>query len=108
MVDKIGKPDSSIKKRKKTQNKRWKRRNYNHNTEIQKLIILARVTEQKIGKLRKNGHISRKIQSPKTESRRNKINNLTRPTTSSEIESIIEKLAENKSPVSDGFTAEFY
>lgn len=70
MINKIGKPDLINKKER--QNKKWKRRNYNHNTEIQKFIILARVIVQKIGTLRKKGQVSRKIQSPKTESKRNR------------------------------------
>ena len=61
---------------------------------------------QKIGKLGKNGQVSTKIQSAILN--QEEINNLTRPTTSSEIESIIEKLPENKSPVLIGFTGEFY
>ena len=43
---------------------------------------------QKIGKLGKNGQVSTKIQSAILN--QEEINNLTRPTTSSEIESIIE------------------
>ena len=34
--------------------------------------------------------------------------NMSRPTTSNEIESVIEKLSINKSPRSDGFTGKFY
>ena len=36
------------------------------------------------------------------------IENLNRPITSTEIETVIRNLSTNKSPVPDGFTAEFY
>ena len=36
------------------------------------------------------------------------IENLSRPITSTEIETVIRNLSANKSPGSDGFTAEFY
>ena len=36
------------------------------------------------------------------------IENLNRPSTSMEIETVIRKLPANKSPEPDGFTAEFY
>ena len=36
------------------------------------------------------------------------IENLNRPITSTEIETVIRNLSENKSSVPDGFTAEFY
>ena len=36
------------------------------------------------------------------------IENINRPITSTEIETVIKKLSENKSPRPDGFTGEFY
>uniref|UniRef100_A0A8C3WCE7 Reverse transcriptase n=1 Tax=Catagonus wagneri TaxID=51154 RepID=A0A8C3WCE7_9CETA len=39
---------------------------------------------------------------------RDEIENMTRPITSSEIETVIKKLPTNKSPGPDGFTGEFY
>ena len=36
------------------------------------------------------------------------IENLNKPITSSEIETVIKNLSTNKSPVPDGFTGEFY
>ena len=54
----------------------------------------------------KNGKILRKVQLSKLN--QEEIENLNRPITSMEIETVIRNLPANKSPGPDGFTAEFY
>ena len=54
----------------------------------------------------RNGQILRKYNFPKLN--QEEIENLNRPITSTEIETLIRNLPANNSPGPDGFTAEFY
>ena len=54
----------------------------------------------------KNGKILRKVQLSKLN--QEEIENLNRPITSMEIETVIRNLPKNKSPGPDSFTADFY
>ena len=56
--------------------------------------------------LGRNGQNLRKVQLSNTEPGR--IENLNRPITSTEIETVIRNLPANKSPGPESFTAEFY
>ena len=58
------------------------------------------------GQLGRNGQILRKYNFPKLN--QEEIENLNRPITSTEIETVIRNLPANKSPGPNGFTAEFY
>ena len=53
----------------------------------------------------RNGKIRRKVQSPLIQE---EIENINRPNTSTEIETVIKKLPPNKNPGPDGFTGESY
>ena len=79
------------------------------NTEIQRMIrdyYQQLYAKKKNGQLGRNGQILRKINFSKLN--HEKIENLNRPNTSTEIETVIRNLPANKSPGPDGFTDEFY
>ena len=54
----------------------------------------------------RNGQVLRKVQPSKTEPE--ELENMNRPLTSNEIETVIKSLPKNKSPEPDGFTGKFY
>ena len=77
------------------------------NTEIQRIMRLLSATIcQKMDNLEEMDTFLEKYNFPKLN--QEEIENLNRPITSTEIETVIRNLPANKSPGLDGFTAEFY
>ena len=101
-------PDSS---RNKEKNQINKIRNENgeittDNTEIQRIIRDQQLYANKMDNLEEMNKFLEKYCFPKLN--QEKPENLNRPITSMEIETVIRNLPTNKSPGPDGFTAEFY
>ena len=78
------------------------------NTEIQRTLrdYYEQLYANKMDNLEEMGKLLEKYDFPKLN--QEEIENLNRPITSTEIETIIRNLPANKSPGPDGFTAEFY
>ena len=78
------------------------------NTEIQKIIraLYQQLYTNKMDNLEEMNKFLEKYNFPKLN--QEEIENLNRPITSTEIETVIRNLPANKSPGPDGFTAEFY
>ena len=78
------------------------------NTEIQRIIrnYYKQLYANKMDNMEEMDKFLEKYNFPKL--KQQEIENLKRPITSTEIESMIRNFPANKSPGSDGFTAEFY
>ena len=78
------------------------------NTEIQRIIkdYYQQPYANKMENLEEMDKFLEKYNFPKLNQK--EIEDLNRPITSTEIETVIRNLPANKSPVTDGFTAEFY
>ena len=77
-------------------------------TEIQRIIrdYYQQLYANKMDNVEEMDKVLGKYNFPKLN--QEEIENLNRPITSTEIESVIRNLSANKSPGPDGFTAEFY
>ena len=78
------------------------------NIEIQRIIrdYYQQLYANKMDNLEEMDRFSEKYNLPKLN--QEEIENLNRPITSTELETVIKNLPTNKSPGPDGFTAEFY
>ena len=113
MRSKIGKPLARLIKKQREKNQINKLRNENgeittDNTEIQMIIrdYYQQLYANKMDSLEKMDKFLEKYNFPKLNQKG--IENLNRPITSMEIETVIRNLPANKSPGPDGFTDEFY
>ena len=111
--NKIGKPLARLIKKQREKNQINKIRNENEeittdNTEIQQIIreCYQQLYANKMDNLEEMDEFFEKHNLPKLN--QELIQNLNRPITSTEIETVIKNLPTNKSPGPDGFTAEFY
>ena len=112
-INKIDKPLARFIKKKREKNQINKIRNENgeittDNTEIQRIIrdCYQQLYAKKMDNLKEMDKFLEKFNFPKPN--QGEIENLNRPITSTEIETVIRNLAANKSPGPNGFTAEFY
>ena len=112
-INKIDKPLARLIKKQKEKNQFNKIRNENgeitiDNTEMQRIIkdYNQQLYANKMDNLEEMDKFLEKHNFPKLN--QEEIENLSRPITSTEIETIIRNLPTNKSPGPDGFTAEFY
>ena len=112
-INKIDKPLGTLIKKQREKNQINKIRNENgeiktDNTEIQRIIrdYYQQVYANKMDNLEEMDKFSEKYNFPKLN--QEEIEDLNKPITSKEIETVIRNLAANKSPGPDGFTAEFY
>ena len=112
-INKINKPFARLIKKKREKNQINKIRNENgeittDNTEIQRIIrdYYQQLHANKTDNLEEMDKFLEKYNFQKLN--QEDIENLNRPITSMEIETVIRNLPTNKSPGSDGFTAEVY
>ena len=112
-INKIDKPLARLIKKKREKNQISKIRNENgeittDNTERQRIIrdYYQQLYAKKMDNLEVMDTFLKKYNFPKLN--HEEIENLNRPTTSTEIETVNRNLPTNKSPGPDGFTAEFY
>ena len=112
-INKIDKPLARLIKKKSEKNKINKIRNENgeittDNTEIQRIIrdFYQQLYVNKMDNLEEMDKVLENHNIPKLN--QEETENLNRPNTSTEIETVIRNLPANKSPGPDGFTAEFY
>ena len=112
MLNKIDKPLARLIKKQREKNQINKIRNKNgeitrDNTEIRKIIrdYYQQLYANKMDNLEKMDKFLEKYNFPKLN--QEEMENLNKPITSTEIETAIRNLLANKSPGSDGFTAEF-
>jgi len=112
-INKIDKPLARHIKKKKEKNQINKIRNENgeittDNTEIQRIIreYYQQLYANKMDNLEEMDKFLEKYSFPKLN--QEEIENINRPITSTEIETVIRNLPANKSPGPDGFTAEFH
>ena len=112
-MHKIDKPLARLIKKQREKNQINTIRNENgeitsDNTEIQRIIrhYYQQLYANKMDNVEEMDKFLEKYNFPKLN--HEEIENLTRPITSTEIETVIRNLPANKSPGPDGFTAEFY
>ena len=112
-INKIDKPLARLIKKQREKNQINKSRNENgeittDNTEIQRVIrdYDQQLYASKMDNLEEMDKFLEKYNFPKLN--QEEIENLNRPITSTEIETVIRNFPANKSPGPDGFTAEFY
>ena len=110
-INKIDKPLARLIKKQREKNQTNKIRNENgeittDNTEIQRIIrdYYQQLFANKMDNVEEMDKFLEKHNFPKLD--QEEIENLNRPITSTEIETVVKNLPANKSP--DGFTAEFY
>ena len=112
-IKKIDKPLARLIKKKRQKNKINKIRNVNgeittDNTEIQRIIRdhYQQLYANKMDNLEEMDEFLEEYKFPKLN--QEETENLNRPITSMEIETVIKNLPANKSPRPEGFTGEFY
>ena len=112
-INKIDKPLARLIKKKREKNQINKIRNENgeittDNTEIERIIrdYYQQLNNNKMDNLKERDEFLEKYNLPKLNEE--KIENLNRPITSMEIETVIKNLPTNKNPGPDGFPGEFY
>ena len=112
-INKIDKPLTRLIKKQREKNQINKIRNENgeittDNTEIQRIIrdYYQQLYANKMDSLEEMDKFLEKYNFPKPN--QEEIENLNRPITNTEIETVIRNLPANQSPGSDDFTAEFY
>ena len=112
-INKIDKPLARLIKKKRENNQINKIRNENgeittDNTDIQTIIrdYYQQLYDNKMGNLEETDEFLENYKLPKWN--QEEIENLNRPITNTEIQTVIRNLPANKSPRPDGFTAELY